>query len=711
MKTLKYLTICFVVCCLFAGSLFAVPNDVGISISIRAEFQGTDVLAFVAEEGDVIEYIVTVSLSDVQFPITDGEPELTLPDGTVIDLDNGLALGTDSSIEYPPVPYTIDSADLGQQPGASANEVRGLASVEATSQTGSTTQDVAASTNFDTVVIAPCVSVDKTAECDVAQVGDIFDYTITISNCGDDPLTAVSIMDVPLFGDLLPACDTLAPGADCIITLPYTVLPGDPDPLLNEVTVVYEVTGIPAVQVTDTNDFEVDIIHPDFTVVKECLTDDVDADEVTFLITITNTGDVPLDFTTDEGEIAPFTLVPGEVLAVQVTQPVPADATEVENTVNVIATLPEEYICADNGTTIEKDAEATCNILQPDFTVTKECITPEVLAGEMATFLITITNTGQTSLDFVTDEAEIAPFTLAVGEERIEEVDRLAVEGSVSNTINVTATTVNGTVLQSSASDTCGVITPDFEVVKNCLTDPVVADSNALFEIIITNTGDVPLIFDVNDAPDAPFQVGPIDPGANWTDTVQRVPGDCGVDAVVSNTVVVTALYGDAQELGPKEATAECPVPCVGDEGCTPGFWKNHPDCWCDSYTPTMDADDVFTALQDPNYASYSDKKCDFDTDSLLDALKYGGGRGLAGSVRNMLRHATAALLNGCSDNVQYPVSDALVIDLVNAALATEDVDVIQELHGVLAGFNEDNPCPINAHCQLEDDDDEASID
>jgi archaellum component FlaG (FlaF/FlaG flagellin family) len=452
----------------------------------------------------------------------------------------------------------------------------------------------------------------------------------------------------------------------------------------------------------------VDIIYPDFEVTKECLTDNADANEVTFLITIENTGDVPLDFTTDEPEIAPFSIDPGGVaMSMEVTREVPADATEVENTINVVATLPAEYICGDNPTTIEKSAEDTCDILQPDFTVTKECITPEVVAGEMATFLITITNTGATSLDFVTDEAEIGPFTLAAGGDLTQEVDRLATTNPVSNTINVTATTVNGTELGGSASDTCLVVTPDFEVVKNCLTDPVVADSNALFEIIVTNTGDIPLDFEIDDAPDAPFLVGPINPGGVWTATVERVPGDCGVDVVVSNTVIVTAFYGDGQELGTKEATADCPVPCVGEEGCTPGFWKNHPDCWCDAYTPTMLASDVFTALGDPNYAGYSDSKCDFDTDTLMDALKYGGGRGLEGSVRNLLRHATAALLNGCSGDVNYPVSDALVIDLVNAALETEDVDIVQELHGVLAGFNEDSPCPINAHCDVIPDDPE----
>ena len=83
-----------------------------------------------------------------------------------------------------------------------------------------------------------------------------------------------------------------------------------------------------------------------------------------------------------------------------------------------------------------------------------------------------------------------------------------------------------------------------------------------------------------------------------------------------------------------------------------------------------------------------------------MDGLNYRGGDDLAGTTRNMLRHAVAALLNGCSSDVLYPVSDWLVIEMVNIALDSEDVEMIHGLHTMLASYNEDTPCPINAHCQ-----------
>jgi hypothetical protein len=601
MKTLRYLTICLAVCCLFAVNVFAVPTNVGVSVSIRAEFQGTDDLAFVAEEGDILEYYVTVSLSDDQFPIFDGEPQLVLPDGTIIDLDDALVLPTGGSEAYAPVAYVVSAADLGQQAGAASNEVRALASVTAKADTTQTIQDVSATTNFDTIVINPCIDVDKVASCDIAKEGDIYNYTITISNCGGDDLTVVSIDDT-MFGSLLPDCGTLAPGADCVIQIPYEVQPDDPDLIENTVTVVYAVTGIPAITVTDTSDAEVEVVHPDFTVTKTCLTDGVIADEVTFEIVITNTGDIPLDFATDEASIAPFSLDAGAPPSVhQVVVPVTPGETEVQNTVNVVATIPAEYVCGDNPATIEKQASDTCTVLEADFTVTKECTTPEVQVGDDATFHITITNTGDVPLSFTTNEPEL------------------------------------------------------------WIQEPIVLGPGGVFEADVNRT------------------------------TMS------GMD-IISNTIEVTGTYEDITIV--KEDSADCDV-IEATEGCTPGFWKNHPDCW-GCYTPETLVSEVFTVLGDPNYlyAAYSDSKSDFDADSLMEAMNYKGGTGVAGATRNLLRHATAALQNACNQNVQYPLTVDGVIDMVNDALDSENVATINGAKNLLAMFNEYG-CPINAACEL----------
>lgn len=98
----------------------------------------------------------------------------------------------------------------------------------------------------------------------------------------------------------------------------------------------------------------------------------------------------------------------------------------------------------------------------------------------------------------------------------------------------------------------------------------------------------------------------------------------------------------------------------LGQEGCTPGFWKNHLSAWPAPYTPDMNFDDVF---QDPvfNPGVVFDF---FNPDlTLLQALQQGGG----GKAR-LGRHAVAALLNahsGSYDDVNYPLYTSDVIGQV----------------------------------------------
>ena len=70
----------------------------------------------------------------------------------------------------------------------------------------------------------------------------------------------------------------------------------------------------------------------------------------------------------------------------------------------------------------------------------------------------------------------------------------------------------------------------------------------------------------------------------------------------------------------------------------------------------------------------------------------------MEGSARNLLRSAVAAILNGCSSDVPYPMSADAVITAVNTALATLDRVEILALHGTLDVYN-NLGCSIDAHC------------
>ena len=127
------------------------------------------------------------------------------------------------------------------------------------------------------------------------------------------------------------------------------------------------------------------------------------------------------------------------------------------------------------------------------------------------------------------------------------------------------------------------------------------------------------------------------------------------------------------------------PPPPPGTEGCTPGFWKNHPAAWAATgYSSGATVKSVFSSA--------------FGTDAnvtLLAALDFGGGPGAAGAQRNLLRAAVAALLNAANADVDYPMTTAEIIAAVNTAIASNNRATMLALASDLDAKN-NLGCPIN---------------
>jgi hypothetical protein len=122
----------------------------------------------------------------------------------------------------------------------------------------------------------------------------------------------------------------------------------------------------------------------------------------------------------------------------------------------------------------------------------------------------------------------------------------------------------------------------------------------------------------------------------------------------------------------------------VGNQGCTPGYWKvpQHWDSWV-SYTTSQTLESVFDV---PDSLGY-------DNVTLVDALSFQGGPGVQGGAQILLRAGVAALLN--SNSVNYPLTTAQVISQVNAALASLDRDTMLALATTLDGYN-NLGCPLS---------------
>ncbi len=125
----------------------------------------------------------------------------------------------------------------------------------------------------------------------------------------------------------------------------------------------------------------------------------------------------------------------------------------------------------------------------------------------------------------------------------------------------------------------------------------------------------------------------------------------------------------------------------IGDEGCTPGYWKNHTDSWPPTgYSTGQTVQSVFSAAM-----AYPDQ----GSASLLEALDFGGGPGVTGGVKVLLRAAVAALLDASHPGVDYPRTTASVISSVNTALASGSRDAMLTLANSLDADNNQG-CPLN---------------
>ena len=149
-------------------------------------------------------------------------------------------------------------------------------------------------------------------------------------------------------------------------------------------------------------------------------------------------------------------------------------------------------------------------------------------------------------------------------------------------------------------------------------------------------------------------------------------------------------------------AMASCEVETIGEDGCTPGFWKANADKWEAVAWPTgqfmtVDVDpeasflDMFMITEDVELrlakGNVSTDNGDSDDPTLFGAL---GARG--GGENAAARHCTAALLNALDDEVNFGVSaDTVKAECSDAFNTTGDdrADALSAVHQKYAELNE----------------------
>ncbi|NUO78410.1 MAG: DUF11 domain-containing protein, partial [Lysobacter sp.] len=258
------------------------------------------------------------------------------------------------------------------------------------------------------------------------SVGDTLTYTVTVTNTGNVTLTGVVVTDNKITPNTI-TCATVDPAATCVLTGTYRVTQADAEAgqVLNTAVVTTNTPnacppGSTAPECNPTVTVPVKQ-EPKLSSVK-AMTANADedgngaisvGDTLTYTVTVTNTGNVSLaDVVVTDNKITPnsvtcATLAPAATCVLtgtyRVTQ-ADAEAGQVLNAAVIATTTPG--VCPAGSTAPECNPTVTVNVIgRPAIAATKTATLTTDLgtpgkgnAGDVITYSVTVTNTGDVTL-------------------------------------------------------------------------------------------------------------------------------------------------------------------------------------------------------------------------------------------------------------------------------------------------------------------------
>ncbi|WP_116199414.1 DUF7507 domain-containing protein [Amycolatopsis circi] len=335
-------------------------------------------------------------------------------------------------------------------------------------------------------VVHPGLALTKTVHGGPFRAGDPVTFTITVTNTGDAPLTAVKVTDQ---GPCAKALDTLAPKAnktyDCTIPAPA-----------DDTVSTAHATGTPPVgpPLTASADAHIDVIHPALTVMTSSNPTVARAgDALTVTVAVTNTGDVPLTAVTSNDPGCPTKfdrLEPGAAQSYQCTvKAKPDDFT-------ILATLTGTD---PTNRPVTASGSAKIDVIHPELAIMKDAQPYEVRQGDKVTFSLLVRNVGDVPLTAVSVVDDRTPAcahqipSLAPDAQIEYQCTITAGATGFTNTAKVTGTDPTQRTVSASGQASFKVKKPAFTVAKHAASSAYRADDSVPFEVVLTNTGDQPL--------------------------------------------------------------------------------------------------------------------------------------------------------------------------------------------------------------------------
>jgi uncharacterized repeat protein (TIGR01451 family) len=246
---------------------------------------------------------------------------------------------------------------------------------------------------------------------------------------------------------------------------------------------------------------------------------------------------------------------------------------------------------------LEASDSWTVDLVHPGLAITKEADVAFSKVGDTINYTIIVTNTGDVELInvYVTDSLVGDLWVggvLGIGESMQFDVPYVVQMGDPEPLVNTATATAGLADLPNiigpvEASATVDLVHPGISLTKTC--DPMTGAVGDIitYTITIANTGDVDLenvtVMDSLLGDLSAYFVDYLAVGASDTQQFTRA-----IEAGDPNPLVNTATVNATVIIlgNPVSASDSCEVTIEEDfEGCTPGFWKNHPDLWAD-YSP-----------------------------------------------------------------------------------------------------------------------------
>ena len=371
--------------------------------------------------GDVLNYTVTVTNAG----------NVTLTGVTVVDpltgqSISGVTLAPGASQTYN-TSYTLTQADLDNH-GGGDNDIDNTATADS-NQTG----PVSDSAQVPLVGITPAIAIDKVflnvtggdGDALADAVGDVLNYTVTVTNAGNVTLTGVTVVD-PLTGQSISGV-TLAPGASQTYNTSYTLTQADLDnhgggdnDIDNTATADSNETG----PVSDSAEVPLVGITPAIAIDKvflnvtggdgDALADAV-GDVLNYTVTVTNAGNVTLTGVTvvdplTGQSISGVTLAPGASQTYNTSYTLTQADLDGQGNAGSDHDIDNTATADSNETGPVSDSAEVPLVYNPAIAIDKVFVNVtggdgDALAdavGDMLNYTVTVTNTGNVTLTGVT---------------------------------------------------------------------------------------------------------------------------------------------------------------------------------------------------------------------------------------------------------------------------------------------------------------------